>query len=535
MMGVWPLGKTVVEAEAEEPVLVAVVEAVVLVVLRARRIPSEVMAIAVAVATAAVTVPVVSGTRRASGAFRRWVLPLKLTSAFSAVHERLVALNWVRSKVELSGMPKFEAAADSKRGILSPIVALCIALVPTSTVVQPVSAGAVQFGPEKPFAHTQLQELPDIMLVPPFAQGLLVWQEAARLLAAFCAFCFGRTIKATGTIMAEAARIARTIMSRKNVQSGIPQHRRPTSREGFSAFKSANDDSWPRPIKGEVHRDMGRRLLEGVARPGGGNEANILVNDPERGRLAFVVSLPSQRRIASYLRDRSAGPIFGPLAFNKSKSPNLLAVRPRSRFEATLVARRIRSGRLVKLPLASTSLSPAELCRICRLDKLRDSEDGDVTGNGVPGSIAPPFSSPPSTCLTLGSTGTASGDRLGGVDLLSCPSIDSAITVLIVEDPSEGEDGKRNPFSSEEEPLPKGCGPFLGGAMSTIAAEAPGATPDWITLLSLNVPSDGLRPLSSAARLKCCSPAPSVLLMVVSEGLCRWPQLAFRTKPADSS
>ena len=273
MMGVLPLGRTVVVAEAEEPVAFA--ETVVLIVLGARRIPSEVITLAVAVVVAEVTVPVGSGARGDSGAFRRWDLPLKLTSAFSAVHERLVALNWVRSKVELRGILKFDAAADSRRGILSPTVALCIALAPTSTVVQPVSAGAVQLGPENPFAHTQLQEVPDIMLVPPFSQGLLLWQVAAKLLAAFWAFCFGRTIKAMGTLIAAATRITRTITSRDNAQRGIPQHLRPTCRGGFSAFRSTNDDCWPWPIKGEVHRDMGRRLLEGVARPGDGNEANI--------------------------------------------------------------------------------------------------------------------------------------------------------------------------------------------------------------------------------------------------------------------
>jgi hypothetical protein len=42
---------------------------------------------------------------------------------------------------------------------------------------------------------------------------------------------------------------------------------------------------------------------------------------------------------------------------NMSSIPNLLAVFPRSRFAANLVALRIRSGRLVRLPRASVSLT----------------------------------------------------------------------------------------------------------------------------------------------------------------------------------
>lgn len=85
----------------------------------------------------------------------------------------------------------------------------------------------------------------------------------------------------------------------------------------------------------------------GVASPGGGNEARISESEPD------------------LLLSGSCGCCA---SSSKKLRPSLLAVRPRSRFDATLVALRIRSGRLVRLPRASASRTASTLSLGGRLE-----------------------------------------------------------------------------------------------------------------------------------------------------------------------
>lgn len=79
------------------------------------------------------------------------------------------------------------------------------------------------------------------------------------------------------------------------------------------------------------------------------------------------------------------------LAFNKSSIPIRLAVLPRSKFEANFVARLMSSGRLVALPLPSTSFGSSRFKRGGRLNPFSLIEGTD--GEAVPlDARAPPFS-----------------------------------------------------------------------------------------------------------------------------------------------
>jgi hypothetical protein len=85
----------------------------------------------------------------------------------------------------------------------------------------------------------------------------------------------------------------------------------------------------------------------GVASPGGGNEARISESEPD---LLLSESCACSASSSKKLR------------------PSLLAVRPRSRLDATLVALRMRSGRLVRLPRASASRTASTLSLGGRLE-----------------------------------------------------------------------------------------------------------------------------------------------------------------------
>lgn len=91
--------------------------------------------------------------------------------------------------------------------------------------------------------------------------------------------------------------------------------------------------------------------------------------------------------------------------------PTRLAVRPRSRFEASLVARRMSSGRLVELPLASPVCAASTFSGGGRLSPFSLIDGAvEVIGEAVPfESKAPPFSRPPSISVTLGSSGEVGG------------------------------------------------------------------------------------------------------------------------------
>src|SRR6187402_2915582 len=96
----------------------------------------------------------------------------------------------------------------------------------------------------------------------------------------------------------------------------------------------------------------------GVATPGGGNAASI----PERPDRCFSSVDSALVRV-----ENCTGREYLPLiSFSLAKSlelgksfnaSRLLGLFPRSIMAASLVARRMRSGKLVKLPLASASLT----------------------------------------------------------------------------------------------------------------------------------------------------------------------------------
>jgi len=146
------------------------------------------------------------------------------------------------------------------------------------------------------------------------------------------------TIRTIGMMTAAATKKSRTMRRVTNVHMGMPQHLR-RRRSDFSSVL-AECKVWKPPPDG--HLEPGPRLFGvlspvGVASPGGGNAASISDNEPD---LRAPFSCPP----------------------NSQKSrPNLLAVLPRSRFAASLVARLMRSGRLVKLPRASASRTASTL------------------------------------------------------------------------------------------------------------------------------------------------------------------------------
>ena len=92
--------------------------------------------------------------------------------------------------------------------------------------------------------------------------------------------------------------------------------------------------------------------------------------------------------------------------------PTRLVVRPRSRFEASRVARRMSSGKLVRLPLASPAGAASSFNGGGRLNSFSIIDGAvEVIDEAVPlESRAPAFSRPPRISVTLGSSGDV-GDR----------------------------------------------------------------------------------------------------------------------------
>ena len=122
----------------------------------------------------------------------------------------------------------------------------------------------------------------------------------------------------------------------------------------------------------------------GVASEGEGKAASMSDIDPDReGCLDFSFSFSSI-----------------------SSMPIRLAVFPRSRLDASRVALRISSGRLVALPLGSDSLTASSFNRGGRFPPLSLIEPA-VEALGVVPAVdrAPPFSSPAIILATRGSTG----------------------------------------------------------------------------------------------------------------------------------
>ena len=128
------------------------------------------------------------------------------------------------------------------------------------------------------------------------------------------------------------------------------------------------------------------------------------------------------------------------LELNMSSIPKRLAVLPLSRFDATFVARRIRSDRLVKLPLCSAffTASISSLSGFLPIG-LEEPLCEDISGTAVALSMAPPFCKPPRICSTRGSTGGLRVESLGSV-LLAPSSLGRPKDLLL--DSSEGRSRK---------------------------------------------------------------------------------------------
>lgn len=160
----------------------------------------------------------------------------------------------------------------------------------------------------------------------------------------------------------------RMIMSRRSVKNshkGIPQH----LLRGSDSSPRSLADGRALCCKFEDH-GIALELLDpplepldpvGVASPGGGNEARMSEREPD-----LLLSEACACGASS----------------SKKLRPSLLAVRPRSRFDATLVALRMRSGRLVRLPRASASRTASTLSlggrlepTLCTLHKDRNPAD----------------------------------------------------------------------------------------------------------------------------------------------------------------
>lgn len=262
-------------------------------------------------------------------------------------------------------------------------------------VAHPVVEFLLHCEPVNPLTQTQLQPpLLPTMFVPPFSHVRLCWQLAsAEALSLRSACCWrGTTINMTGTTTAAATRMISRSRSSKNIQRGIPQH---LFRLGRASPRSLSEgNALCLKCDGQFVNPLDPLEPGGVAIAGGGKEARMSEIEPDRLFSEFDSDL---------LRSSSNQFI-----------PNLLAVLPRSRLEASLVARRIKSGRLVRLPRASASLTTSTLSRGGRLEPtLCEKVVGSVgvwrLFESMSGS-APPFSSPPRIWSTRGSFG-ASGDR----------------------------------------------------------------------------------------------------------------------------
>ena len=136
----------------------------------------------------------------------------------------------------------------------------------------------------------------------------------------------------------------------------------------------------------------------GVPTPGGGKAESIPESPP-----------PDFRRFSS-------SPVL------IQSQPNRLAVFPRSRLAASLVARLMRSGKLVIEPLASASRTASTFNLGGRFVPTRSASVPLVlwrTSLAVAGSSAPPFSSPPkiwSTRESLGLMGDLGPERPVGFE-----------------------------------------------------------------------------------------------------------------------
>ena len=261
-----------------------------------------------------------------------------------------------------------------------------------SVFVQAMSAGLVHFEPVNPLAQTQRQALLTKTLVPPFLHGFELLQAEMSAEVPPLLFFLGKTIRVIGMTTAAAMRRRSMMQRRTKAQIGIPQHFRERCLSVYEVGELGPAVcvlDRPDFAKGDGHREPDFSPF-GVTGEGDGKAASMSDIEPEREPRLCLSSLA--------------------FSFSSSmpKKPRRLAVLPRSRLDASLVALRISSGRLLELPLdCSLSLTASRLS-LAGLLVPRSLIDGGTEPKGVAlplDPIAPPFSKPPSTALTRGSRG----------------------------------------------------------------------------------------------------------------------------------
>jgi hypothetical protein len=247
-----------------------------------------------------------------------------------------------------------------------PMVAFCCMFV-TATEEQPAVDLEEQVGPVKESTHTHLHVslLPSeaANAWPPLSQvsfaahldkvAACVLVLADREEEAGLFSLLGRTISTTGMTVAAAISRSKSTTKVVNSQSGTPQQRRCLRlrvRDPLSLSLGNGADS--------RRLDQLARLRfscpVGVGIPGGGKDASMLL-------MLALLRLYFSRfpELLLWLWPPSL-PLAGP---SQPSMPSLLAVRPRSRFDASRVARLIKSERLLNEPRASSSLTTSTSMR----------------------------------------------------------------------------------------------------------------------------------------------------------------------------
>ena len=198
----------------------------------------------------------------------------------------------------------------------------------------------------------------------------------------------------TGMTMAAAMSRSSMMQRRLNAHIGMPQHLR-VSDLGYPRVGVLGVTVWvllrPDLGKGEGQREFFSPV--GVRTDGEGKALSISEIDPVR----------------------DPRPDFSARLSRMFSMPIRLTVLPRSRFEASRVARRMSSGRLVELPLPSPVCAASRFSGGGRLSSFSATDGApEVIGEAVPlESKAPAFSRPPRISVTLGSSGDVGvrGDR----------------------------------------------------------------------------------------------------------------------------
>lgn len=288
--------------------------------------------------------------------------PSNVTSAFSLAQVKFALLKRATIVDSERGMEKFVCASAMRRVILSPTVTF--KRLESVAVVQPVALAVVHVEPVKPFVQIHAQEPLSITLVPPFLHAVLALTSHCWTAETVVDFVFDEglwnTKSSRGTTTAAAMMIRRIKRTRMK-----PQHGRPQQRRFFLG------DSVELPLSpycpGEGQDEVGRSGVPflGVAIPGGGKAASM----PERPDLCF--SSGDKPNSLSLARSLSLGQ-----SLSANRLPGLF---PRSIIAASLVARLIKSGKLVKLPLASASRTAS----ISSLGGLRIADNRLKPGLGV--------------------------------------------------------------------------------------------------------------------------------------------------------